>query len=88
VGRVGAEHGHLAAVAVTVALQDLDGRRFPGSVRSEQGEHLTPRDREVDAVHGAFRSVRFGQSANDDRVVTSHGVHYGGSAQAVRGQGR
>src|SRR5204863_9787692 len=41
-GRAGvlAEHGRLAAAAVAVALEDLDGGRLPGSVRAEEGEYL------------------------------------------------
>ena len=35
-----AEHAHLAGVALAVALEDLDGRRLAGAVRSEQPEDL------------------------------------------------
>ena len=37
-----------AAVALAVALEDLDRRRLAGAVRAEQAEHLAGLDREVD----------------------------------------
>ena len=48
--RVLAEHLDLAAVAVAVALEDLDRRRLAGAVRAEQAEHLAGADLEVDAA--------------------------------------
>ena len=44
-----AEHGDDAAVALPVALEDLDGRRLARAVGAEQAEDLAGRDLEVDA---------------------------------------
>ena len=54
--RVLAEHGDFAAVASTVALEDLDSRRLARAVGAEEGEHLAAPDLEIDAaqrLHGA-----------------------------------
>jgi hypothetical protein len=37
-----AEHGHLAAGAVAIALEDLDGGGLPRAVRAEEADHLAP----------------------------------------------
>jgi len=47
--RVDAEHLDGAAVAVAVALEDLDRRRLAGTVRPQQPEDLSRLDREVDS---------------------------------------
>ena len=41
VAGIAAQHARVAAVATAVALEDLDGRRLAGAVRTEEGEHLT-----------------------------------------------
>ena len=53
---VDAEHRHVTAVTLPVALEDLDGRRLAGPVRPEQAEDLPLLDREADpgdGLHGA-----------------------------------
>ena len=55
--RVEAEHLDLAAVALPVALEDLDGRRLAGAVRAEQAEDLARRHLEVDSAHRLERAV-------------------------------
>src|SRR6185436_6103893 len=66
--RVGAEHLHLARVALAVALEDLDGGRLAGAVGSEQAEHLTALDLEVDPAHRLERAVGLAQAADGDRA--------------------
>jgi len=62
------EHLDLAGIPPTVALEDLDGRRLAGSVRSEQAENLAGADLEVDALDRFEVVVRLRQAANaDDR---------------------
>ena len=61
---VEAEHGHLAAVALAVALEDLDGRRLAGAVRAEQAEDLAGSDLEVDPAHRLDAVVRLAQAAD------------------------
>src|SRR5262249_52740279 len=60
------EHAPLPAVALAVALEDLDGRRLAGTVRTEQAEHLARLDREVDAAHRLETSVRLAQATDLD----------------------
>src|SRR4029077_4433186 len=65
--RVLVEHGDRAAVARSVALEDLDRRRLPGAVRTEQAEYLARLDLEVDAAQCLVRAVRLVQVADRDR---------------------
>ncbi len=65
---VEAEHGDLAAVALPVALEDLDRRRLAGAVRAEQAEDLAGRDLEVDPAHRLDAVVRLAQAADGDRA--------------------
>src|SRR5262249_36232495 len=62
-----AEHGHAARVAATVAFEDLDRRRLPGAVGTEQGEHLALRNLETDPLDRLDCSVRLAQSGHRDR---------------------
>src|SRR5262249_54783021 len=61
------EHGHLAAVAGAVPLQDLDRGGLARPVRPEQGEDLAPADVQVDAVHGPHARVGLHQPAHVHR---------------------
>ena len=56
-----------AAVALAVALEDLDGRRLAGAVRAEQPEDLAGGDLEADAADGLDLAVRLAQAADLDR---------------------
>jgi hypothetical protein len=47
------QHQDLTRVAPTVSLQDLDGRRLAGPVRTEQGEDVAVLDPQVYAGNGA-----------------------------------
>ena len=60
------EHPHLAAVALAVALEDLDRRRLAGAVRAEEPEDLARLDREVDPAHRLEVPVRLPQAADLD----------------------
>ena len=61
------EHAHLAAVALAVALEDLDRRRLAGAVRAEEAEDFARLDREVDPAHRLEVPVRLAQAADLDR---------------------
>jgi hypothetical protein len=63
-----AEHGRASAVALAVALQDLDRRRLARAVRTEEPEHLALRDVEADAVERLHVPVRLRQVRDRDRV--------------------
>src|SRR5205807_1145416 len=68
--RVRAQHGHLAAGAPAIALEDLDGRRFAGAVRAEEGEDLPPPEVEVDASHRLEAPISHPEVARlDDRLA-------------------
>jgi hypothetical protein len=56
-GRVVAEHRDLAAVAVAVALEDLDGGRLARPVGPEQAVDLAAADRERQAADGLVGAV-------------------------------
>ena len=62
--RVDAEHAHLAARAVAVALEDLDRRGLAGAVRPEQREGLAAMDVEAHAVDGVVLPVVLAQVAH------------------------
>ena len=55
-----------AAAAAPVSLEDLDGRRLAGPVRTEQREDLAALDREIDAGDGFDFIVGLAQVADDD----------------------
>ena len=82
------EHGHLAGVAPSVALEDLDRRRLAGAVRAEQAEDLALLDVEIDAAHRREIAVGLLQAANGDRLHSSstsacaHGGNGGSSPPA------
>ena len=65
--RVVAEHGHVAAAAVAVALEDLDRRRLARAVRAEQADHLAALDAEREAAHGLDVAVALPQVVHLDR---------------------
>ncbi len=58
-----AEHAHLAADALAVALEDLDGRRLAGPVGSEEREHLAAPDLQVDSAHDLDVAVGLAKSS-------------------------
>src|SRR5205814_1985390 len=63
---IGTEDANVAAVALAVALQDLDRRRLARPVRAEQAEHLASAKLEVDALQRLEVSVGLRQAANAD----------------------
>ena len=65
--RVLAEHGHVAAVARPVALEDLDRRRLAGAVRAEEPEDLALGDLEAHAAQRLVGAVRLAQLVDGDR---------------------
>ena len=69
---VEAEHGHAAARARAVALEDLDRRRLAGAVGPEQAEDLAAPDGEGDAAHGGLLAVGLAQVLDLDRHVAGH----------------
>jgi hypothetical protein len=76
--RVKSEHLDRAGVAGPVALEDLDGRGLPGTVRAEDGEDLPALDQQVDPPHRLHAAVRLRQAVHLDRGPTclnrlSHG---------------
>ena len=60
-GRVRAEHGHRAGVALAVALEDLDGRGLARAVWAEEAEDLARGDLEADAADRFDLAVGFAQ---------------------------
>ena len=82
--RIGAEHFDGAGVAGAVALEDLDGRRLPGTVRAEQAEYLARLDREVDAAQRLVVAVALAQAADRDRAQSSTSAKDAGSNRAAR----
>ena len=54
-------------VAGPVPLEDLDGRRLPGAVGTEEREHLAVPDLEVDPAHDLLVAVGLAQPADVDR---------------------
>ena len=63
-----AEHRGLAAVALSIALEDLDGGRLAGAVRAEQAEDLAARDLEADPPERLVAVVGLAQTADRDRA--------------------
>ena len=70
-GRVDPENAGRAAVAASIALDDLDGGRLAGAVRSEQRDELARADRQRDAVEDRARAVALDQPVHDDRGVAA-----------------
>ena len=65
-GRVRAEHGDRAGVALAVALEDLDGRRLAGAVGAEEAEDLARGDLEADPADGLDLAVGLAEIGNGD----------------------
>src|SRR5581483_7593107 len=82
--RFGAQHLDAAAVALPVALQDLDGRRLAGAVRAEQPEHLARLDAEVDAAQRGAIAVALLESVDDDRAAHSSSASQWAGANETR----
>jgi hypothetical protein len=74
---IAAEDLHLARVTRAVALEDLDRRRLPGTVRTQQREDLADRDLEIDAAHRLNRTVRLPEPthAHRERRTTGAAAH-------------
>src|SRR2546422_11435963 len=68
------EHAGLSRGRVAEALQDLDGGRLAGAVRSEQGEHLPAVDFKVNAVDGRDVRIPLHEAADLDHVL-AHARH-------------
>src|ERR1035441_5882253 len=68
VRRVETEDAHAARVARTVALEDLGRGRLARSVRSEQAEHLTDRDREAHTTKCLERTPPLAKVRALDRI--------------------
>ena len=74
-GDVEAEDGHLAAIGLAQALEDLDRRGLAGAVRAEQAEDLAAGDLEVDARDRLDVAVALGQAPDsDDRIAPDRAV--------------
>src|SRR5262249_41028924 len=83
---VGAEHVSFTAVALAVALKDLDGGRLARAVRAEQAEDLAGAKLEVDALQRLEVAVRLRQAANADdgaHVRSSSTIPAGGKRGSV-----
>src|SRR5262249_61193825 len=63
-----AEHAHLARVARSIPLEDLDGGRLARAVWTKESEDLAFGDLEVDAAHRLDVAVRLPQSLDGDRA--------------------
>ena len=70
--RVEAEDADGAGVGPAVALARLDGGGLAGAVGAEDGGHGGGADREVEAVHGGFRSVPLDQAHDLDDGLAVH----------------
>ncbi len=79
------EDRHLAAVALAVALEDLDDGGLAGPVGAEQGEHLTAPHLEVDAPDRLEAPVGLGQTPNRDGNVLRRPGAVANSTVAVGG---
>ena len=64
--RVEAEYRDLASVGGPMTLEDLDGRRLPGAVGTEQGENLAGFDSQVHAVYCGHIAVVLDQALHLD----------------------
>src|SRR3954447_8560224 len=76
-GRVEAEHGHLAAVPVPVALEDLDGGGLARAVGPEQPEDLAAPDAERQPADRLLAPVGLRQVVHNDRGARRHASHHG-----------
>ena len=79
--RVAAENLHFARVTRAVALEDLDRRRLPGTVRTQQRKDLADRDLEINPAHRLNRPVRLPKPthAHRKRPPTGTAAHAPGS---------
>jgi len=64
---IDAEDRDLPAAPVPVALEDLDGRGLPRSVRAEESEHLARLHLEIEAPQDIVASVGLAQALHVDR---------------------
>ncbi len=88
-GGVLAEHADVAAVAVPEPLEDLDRRRLARAVGAEDGDDLTRREVEVEAVDRLLGAVALGQAADADGLAGGRARPDGaGGAAPSAGVGR
>src|SRR5205823_2700159 len=73
VARVEPEHLDLAVIAHPIALEDLDRRRLPGTVRAEQAEDLAFGDLEADPAKGVMAFVGLPELSDRDRTHIAGG---------------
>jgi hypothetical protein len=78
VDRIDTEHGNVARRSRPEALEDLDRRGFPGSVRTEERDDLSPSDGETDLVEDVDRPV-----AHPETLDPDHGLGLGHPASLV-----
>src|SRR5262249_58048068 len=65
--RIVSEHRYLAVAALAVALEDLHRGGLARAVRSQQAEHLSPPDADVDAANRFECAVALDQIVHLDR---------------------
>ena len=75
---VGAEDADITRVAVTVTLEDLDGRRLPCAIGPQEGEDLAGLDLQVQAVDRSGGALDLGQP------VDVHRCCHGSSQSSAR----
>ena len=77
-GRVLAQHAHVAGVPGAVSLQDLHRGGLARPVRAEQGEHLARANVQVDSADRLHVAVALGQATN------FHRCRHGSNVASVR----
>src|SRR5207249_9883765 len=80
------EHLDVARGGLQQAFEDLDGRRLPRAVRSQEAEALAATHRQVEPVHGSHPIVFLDQPAAADGEV--HHRFFGRAISTVSGRSR
>jgi hypothetical protein len=84
VPRVGSEDADGAAISVSVALDDLDGRRLAGAVRPQQGDDLAGAHLERDTVDDGAAAIALRDVLDGDRrTAGGHARHVSGSCRSA-----
>jgi hypothetical protein len=82
--RIKTENCDFASGARAQAFQDLDCRRFSGTVRSQQAENFSGPNLEVDPFHSMHFAVRLLQTLHGDRWRSRvHGGKTGYARSAI-----
>jgi hypothetical protein len=68
-GDVDAEHGCVSGVRPQDGRQDADGGRLAGSVGTEQSEHRSGRNRQIDSVERVHVTEVFDETLGDDGEI-------------------